>query len=186
MPLTKEQFKGTLLDVSSAWKGLENYIPSIIKDFKIQPSLALEFGVDQGFSSHVFSQLFTKVVGVDAFIGDAHINHKQGDEFYNTILNRFQNTNVDIKRADFRDFIKSEEANKNTYNLVHIDIVHLYQETFECTDWAVTKSNVVILHDTESFPEIKRVCFDVAKKHNLYFYNIPEHFGLGILSKTRI
>ena len=183
---TKEKFNGKLLDVSSAWKGLEDYMIPLIKNFNIQQNIALEFGVDQGYSSHVFSQLFKKVIGVDAFIGDAHINHQQGDDFYNTIKQRFTGTNIDIIRADFRDFIRSEEANKTNYDLIHIDIVHLYQETFECAEWAIQKSNVVILHDTESFPEIKRVCNDISKKHGINFYNIPEHHGLGILSKTKI
>ena len=169
----------TLNDISSAWKGLEDYIIPIIDKFNIKPDCCLEFGVDLGYSSYIFSQVFKKVIGVDKFEGDNHINHPQVDEFYEQIKQVFNNTNVDVVRADFRDFIKD---NNNQYDLIHIDIVHFYDETFECADWAVKHSNVVILHDTCSFPDIDKVCHDITLKHNnVKYYNISEHFGLGVL-----
>ena len=128
----------TLRDISSAWKGLERYIPDIITKLKIETNTALEFGVDHGYSSEALSNLFDKVVGVDSFIGDAHI---------------------------------------------HIDIVHEYQPTYECADWSIQHSDVVVLHDTISFPEIYKVCEDISKKHNANYVNIPNHHGLGVLYK---
>lgn len=168
------------VDVSSAWKGLEDYIFPIIKQFNLKQDIALEFGVDHGYSSDILSQAFNKVVGVDSFVGDIHIIHTQGEEFYNTVKNSFEGTNVEIVRASFEDFIKD---NNNHYDLTHIDIVHEYEPTFACADWAIQHSDVVILHDTESFPEIKRVCQDISAKHDVGFYNITEHFGLGVLYK---
>lgn len=171
------------LDVPSAWKGLERYIPSIITEFNIKPHHCLEFGVDEGYSSHVFSQLFDKVTGVDMFAGDIHIRHDHDEHFYPKIKHRFNNTNVDIIKSDFRDFIKN---NTTRYDLIHVDIVHLYDDTFECTDWAVQQSDVVILHDTCSFPSINQVCVDIAAKHNIGYNNIPHHHGLGILYKKSL
>jgi hypothetical protein len=180
--INKEQWQFTKRDnISTAWKGLEDYIFPIIKHFNIKQNITLEFGVDHGYSTDILSQAFDKVVGVDSFVGDVHINHAQGDGFCNTVKNSFAGTNVEIVRSSFEDFIKN---NTNRYDLIHIDIVHEYEPTFNCTDWAIQHSDVVILHDTESFPEIKKVCQDISAKHHVGFYNITEHFGLGVLYKT--
>ena len=167
--------------ISSAWKGLEDYIVPIIKQFGIQTNTALEFGVDLGYSLDIFSQIFNKVIGVDSFEGDKHIRHEQGDAFYNSVNSSFADTNASLIRSSFEDFISN---NENSYDLIHIDIVHEYIPTFNCADWAIRHSNVVILHDTESFPEIHQVCRDISAKHNVGFYNITEHHGLGVLYKT--
>lgn len=164
--------------VSSAWEGLEDYIFSIIDHCHVNLNNALEFGVDRGYSLHVFSKLFKKVIGVDAFVGDIHIIHQQGEEFYNSVKNSFNNTNVTIIRSLFQDFIKQDNS---FYDLIHIDIVHEYVPTYECADWAMQHSNLVLLHDTISFPDIYKVCEDVAAKHNVLFLNIPHCHGLGIL-----
>lgn len=170
-----------LNDISSAWKGLEDYMIPLVSHFNITPTKALEFGVDHGYSTDILSKVFSSVIGVDLFEGDAHIIHEQGEEFYQNVKNRFRNTNVEIIKSSFEDFI----AKDNTfYDLIHIDIVHLYEPTFKCTEWAVSHSNLVILHDTISFPEIYRVCKDISNKHNFEFYNIPEHHGLGVLYKN--
>ena len=169
-----------LRDVSSAWKGLERYILPIIKHFNADTKTALEFGVDLGYSSEAFSNIFDKVVGVDSFIGDQHINHAQGEAFYKSVCKSFVNSNVDIVKSSFEDFIKD---NGSRYDLIHIDIVHEYIPTYACAEWAVQHSDIVILHDTVSFPEINRVCNDIAANHNIGYMNIQEHFGLGILYK---
>lgn len=166
--------------ISSAWKGLEEYMIPIIKHFKINPKTALEFGVDHGYSSDIFGQLFEKVIGVDMFEGDPHIRHKQGEEFYQTVKNSFKDSNVTILKSSFEDYISKDN---NVYDLIHIDIVHLYEPTFKCAEWAIQHSNVVILHDTMSFPEIYKVCVDLSNKNKINFFNIPEHHGLGILFK---
>lgn len=175
-----EQWPHTLLDVPSAWVGLENYMMPLIKTFNIQQNTALEFGVDHGYSTYIFSKIFDKVIGVDSFEGDCHIAHKQGNNFYNTVKNRFVDTNVELVRSRFEEFITN---NNNRYDLIHIDIVHLYEPTYKCAEWSVDHSDVVILHDTCSFPDIDRVCQDIAKNKNRNYYNIPLCNGLGILYK---
>lgn len=167
-----------LPNVGGAWEGLEYYIPSIIRNLNIQPTSFLEFGVDTGYSSWALSKLFKKGTGVDGFLGDPHIGHSQGEDFYQQVLKRFENTNVTIIRSLFEDYIKNDT---NRYDLIHIDIVHLYEPTYKCAEWSLDHSNVVILHDTCSFPAINDVCIDLAKAKNISYYNIPEHHGLGIL-----
>ena len=70
------------------------------------------------------------------------------------------------------------------YNLAHVDIVHTYEDTFNCGDWCLEHSDVVIFHDTLSFPEVFRACQDLSIKHNLTFYNYEASHGLGILVKV--
>lgn len=177
----REFWNGSILNVNSAWTGLEQFMPSIIRQFNIDPKNALEFGVDEGYSLHIFSELFDNVTGVDLFESDFHIGHSQGDEFYQKILTRFSNyDNIKIVRQDFRDYIKNDTS---YYDLIHIDIVHFYKETYECAEWALQHSNVVILHDTVSFSDINNVCLDLSLKYGVGYYNIPDHHGLGILYK---
>lgn len=168
----------TLQGVSSAWVGLEDFIIPLIRELNIKTDKALEFGVDHGYSSWIFSKIFKSVTGVDSFEGDIHIVHKQGDEFFKTVKERFIGTNVNLVRSRFEDFISS---NNEQYDLIHIDIVHLYEPTYKCAEWALDHSNVVILHDTCSFPEINSVCLDLSKNKSVQYYNIPDHHGLGVL-----
>lgn len=169
-----------LLNVPSAWIGLENYILSIIKNFNLKTNCALEFGVDYGFSTYILSKIFKSVIGVDAFLSDIHIVRKQGDDFYYETKQNLKNTNVDLYRLDYQSFIKN---NNDKFDLIHIDIVHLYEQTYQCAEWAINHSNLVILHDTCEFPEVHSVCRDLSLKYKLGFTNIDKHYGLGILYK---
>lgn len=164
----------------SAWLGLERIIPDIIRDFKIPTQLALEFGVDKGYSSSVLSNFFEKVIGVDTFQSDAHTGKRDSEQYEITKNNLKQFCNIELVKSSFEEYISN---NENHYNLVHIDIVHEYEPTFKCAEWAVMHSNITILHDTESFPAIKLVCQHVAARHNIKFYNYTQNNGLGILVK---
>lgn len=164
----------------SAWHGIERYIPDVIRDFNIERDTALEFGVDKGYSTTVLANFFRSVTGVDTFEGDIHAGKRDNDLFNITKNNLSSFSNITVIKDDFYNFISHHNSH---YNLVHIDIVHEYEPTFDCAEWAVQHSDIVLLHDTESFPEIKRVCSDIACKYNLKFYNFKEHFGLGILIK---
>lgn len=178
MNIEKNTWPYIIEDRISAWKGLENYIIPIMNEFSIQPNLMLEFGVDYGYSTKLFSKIFKKVIGVDTFLSDIHTEHNQGDDFYYEVKNFLNNSNIDLLRMNYKSFIKN---NTDFYDLIHIDIIHTYTETFECAEWSINHSNVVILHDTISFPEINKVCEDLKLKYNLNYYNIPNHHGLGIL-----
>ena len=178
MNIQKKSWLGHIPNRQTMWAGLECYIPSIIKELNINPKKALEFGVEYGYSLHIFAQLFSEAVGVDTFNGDEHAG-VQENNIFKQVADSFKNTNVSIFKSDFRDFI---ECHNSIYDLIHIDIIHTYKETFDCLEWSIFHSDVVILHDTCSFPEINRVCEDMVKKYPNYgYYNIPEHFGLGII-----
>lgn len=182
--IKKSKWNKTFLDVPTGWKGLENYMPSIIDCFNIKQKSALEFGVDSGYSLHILSQLFDNVTGVDLFESDEHIGHIQGDEFYEGVMSIFsQFNNTKIVRQDFREYIKTDTKQ---YDLIHVDIVHLYDQTYQCAEWSIFHSNVIMLHDTISYSDVNQVCLDLSKKYNLGYYNICDCHGLGILYKKEI
>lgn len=178
-PFNQQDWKGTLLKVPTGWKGLETFMVPIMERYNIKNDLALEFGVDSGYSCHVLSQLFNKVIGVDTFQGDIHIGHSQGDEFFKQTKERLNRPNIELVRANYKDYIKTDNRN---YDLIHIDIVHLYNETFECAEWSIQHSRVVILHDISSFNAIHKVCADLEAKHKVIFNRtITNYHGLGVL-----
>ncbi len=170
-----------LLDVVSAWKGLEMIIGDIITRFGIDREKCIEFGVEFGYSSVVFSNFFERVTGVDTFEGDIHTENK---------LEHFQQTrerlkpygNIHLVKSDYRDWIVRDNQR---YNLAHVDIVHSYKETFECGIWAARHSDCVIFHDTESFPEVRKAVKDITRATGQQLYNYPYHYGLGILVDTK-
>ena len=166
-----------LIDNVTAWKGLELIIEDILDRFNVERTSCIEFGVEFGYSSVVFSNYFEKVVGVDIFMGDEHTNYK-GNHYERTksALSKFDN--ITLKKADYKDWIKEDESN---YDFAHVDIVHNYKETYECGLWAVNHSKCTIFHDTESFPEVRRAVIDIAKKSGRTLYNYPYHHGLGII-----
>lgn len=165
------------IEVTTAWKGLELIIEDILNQFNIERNSCIEFGVEFGYSSVVFSNYFKKVTGVDIFVGDIHTSHK-GDHYEETKKSLIDFENIELFRSDYKDWIKKDT---NQYDFAHVDIIHNYKETYECGLWAVQHSKCCIFHDTESFPEVRRAVFDIAKKTGKTAYNYPYHYGLGII-----
>ena len=162
---------------SQAWVGLEKIILDIIEFSKISPNSALEFGVEFGYSTAVLANYFNKVIGVDIFTGDTHAGH-YGDIFELTKSNLAGFGNIELIKSDYRDYISSR---KETFDMIHIDIIHTYEETFECGMWSAHHSGCTIFHDTQSFPEVKKAVADIAKKTGKKFYNYRKCNGLGII-----
>ena len=65
-----------IIQVSSAWIGLEQIIDDILDRFDIKRDKCIEFGTEYCYSTVVFSNYFRKVKGVDTFLGDVHSGHK--------------------------------------------------------------------------------------------------------------
>lgn len=162
---------------NSAWGDIPTIIKDIIKRFDIKTEKDLEFGTEFGYSTSAFANYFDKVVGVDIFTGDIHAG-LVNDHYEETKTNLSSWENIELVKSDYRDYIKD---NDERFDMIHIDIIHTYNETFECGEWAINHSDIVVFHDTLSFPEIKRVCENLAMIHNLEFHNYPHSHGLGIL-----
>jgi hypothetical protein len=165
------------LRVDSAWKGVESIIGAIISQFHIGTSRCLEFGVEFGYSTVALSSFFDSVIGVDTFAGDQHTVNKE-DIFGETLVRLSHFSNIQVVRSDFRDWIKRDDS---SYDLIHVDIVHKYNETFACGLWSALHSQCVIFHDTESFPAVKRAVIEISRRTGKSFYNFSESNGLGIL-----
>lgn len=166
-----------LLPVVTAWAGLELIIEDIIERFDLGTDSCIEFGVEFGYSSVVFSNYFNKVVGVDIFIGDEHTDYK-GDHYDQTKASLAEFKNITLHKSDYREWIKKDVHH---YDFSHVDIVHNYKETYDCGLWAARNSTCTIFHDTESFPEVRRAVIDIAKDSGKKVYNYPFHNGLGII-----
>jgi predicted O-methyltransferase YrrM len=166
-----------VVDVPSAWKGLEGILHDLINRFGINPNLALEFGVEHGFSTSALASYFRKVIGVDPFGEYANFS-----SYLTTMRTLRDYPNVSLVNMGYEDFIKVDVYDR--YDLIHVDISnpdHNYATTYPCGEWSVQHSDCVIFHDTISYPDVMRVCKDLANKYDLEFYNFPDYNGLGIL-----
>jgi hypothetical protein len=166
-----------ILQVNSAWKGIESILSDIIDRFYIGTDRCLEFGVEYGYSTAALSFFFNAVIGVDTFAGDMHTDNK-GDVYDETAKRLASFDNIKLVRSDYRDWMKHDN---DFYNLIHVDIVHTYSDTFACGLWSANHSQCVIFHDTESFPTVKRAVTEIARLTNKRLYNFKESNGLGIL-----
>src|SRR5271156_4754824 len=173
-----------LIDVPTAWRGNESILEDIIERFQISPKRAIEFGVQHAYSTAALANYFTHVIGVDTFAGDEMAGVGDPDHTFvgtQEALKDFQN--ITLARTSYQDWIRKDDS---LYDLCHIDVVHTYEDTYTCADWAVSHTDVTILHDTQSFPDVMYACKAIAEDWNLYLYNYPHQHGLGILSRREI
>jgi len=171
------QLPSRILSQPTAWKGMESILGDLIQRFNIGTRHCLEFGVEYGYSTAALSSFFDSVTGVDIFCGDKHTVNKS-DIFVETSSRLAAFNNIRLVRSDYRDWIVTDH---NSYDLVHVDIVHTYLDTFTCGLWSANHAQCAIFHDTLSFPAVKRAVLDIARQTGKRFYNFEESYGLGIL-----
>ncbi|UHG94880.1 class I SAM-dependent methyltransferase [Spirosoma oryzicola] len=171
-----------MINIMSAWRGLELIIEDILIRFNLNRTSCIEFGVEFGYSTVALSNYFDKVIGVDTFEGDKHTFNKK-EHFDKTRARLSVYENIDLIKSDYQSWIPND---KNYYDFAHVDIVHSYKETYECGLWAAQNSDCVIFHDTESFLEVRRAVIDISKDTGYDMYNYPYHFGLGILVNPNV
>jgi hypothetical protein len=165
------------LQVVSAWKGIESILADIIERFELNKGRCLEFGVEHGYSTAALSCYFESVTGVDTFLGDVHTRDNR-DLYAETSSSLSNFDNIQLVRSDYREWTAKDDS---FYDLIHVDIVHTYADTFACGQWSAMHSKCVLFHDTESFPTVKQAVTDIARKMRKRFYNFKESNGLGIL-----
>ena len=169
------------LEVPSAWVGIESILRALMKRFDIRGGRCLEFGVEHGYSTVALSNFFETVVGVDTFKGDAHTRDFR-DLFTDTSQRLAAYPNIHLVRRDYRDWIAKDTT---SYDLIHVDIVHTYVDTFNCGLWSAHHAHCVLFHDTETFPSVKQAVIDIARTTGKHFHNFKESCGLGILVSER-
>ena len=173
-----------MIDVPSAWDGNELIIEDLIERFQIAPKRCIEFGVQHAFSTAALANYFTHVIGVDTFAGDEMAGIGDPDHTFRGTEEALKGfTNITLARTSYQDWIRKDDSE---YDLVHVDIVHTYEDTYRCGRWACGASDVIILHDTLSFPEVMAAVKDLASDCGMYFYNYPHSYGLGILSRREV
>jgi hypothetical protein len=165
-----------VLPVATAWKGIESVLGDLIQRFGIGTDRCLEFGVEHGYSTAALSCFFETVIGVDTFLGDKHSTKK--DIFAETSERLACFNNIKLFRSDYRAWTTKDES---FYDLIHVDIIHTYVDTFACGLWSAGHAQCVLFHDTESFPAVKRAVIDISRRTGKHFYNFKESNGLGIL-----
>jgi len=172
-----------LLDVPSAWVGVENALACIFADFRrTYTGLAVEIGTDYGYSAAALSNFFDHVTTVDFFRseqGDSQTGYRDPDQF-ERVTGLLADFPVTVVCADFRDWIRDDYPK---VDCVHADLVHDYQPTYEALRWAVDHTDLVLAHDSRAFPEVMRALKDVAVESGCLLYEWPERWGLGILSR---
>ena len=183
IPLERNHSLRLATQMGSAWGDIPTIIGDIIKRFDISTESAIEFGVEWGYSTSALSNYFNKVVGVDIFTGDIHAGFK-GDIYDMTseFLKDFEN--IELHKASYQQYISEERSER--YNLAHVDIVHTYEDTYKCGEWCIKHCDIVVFHDTTSFYDVYRACYDLASHYDLEFYNYKLSNGLGILVKKNV
>lgn len=166
-----------VLAPATAWEGIESILGDLIQRFQVGTHRCLEFGVEYGYSTVALSGFFDSVTGVDTFCGDIHTENKS-DIFAQTSQRLSAFDNIRLVRSDYREWITKDES---FYDLIHVDIVHTYADTFDCGLWSAQHASCVLFHDTLSFPAVKRAVVDIARDTGKKFYNFEESYGLGIL-----
>jgi hypothetical protein len=169
-------------DVVSAWVGIERIMNPMIRDFKLNTKRALEFGVEWGYSTSIFAGCFDEVIGIDTFTGDVHSGIKE-DHFTHTSNSLKDFKNIHLVKSDWQTWA-NEISSDERFDLIHIDIIHDYHNTFSAGDWACKHSDFVIFHDVVSFQEVDLAVKDLARKWNMSYYYYPLYNGLGILTKN--
>lgn len=173
----RREAPGRRLEVASAWTGIENILSELIERFQINTDVCLEFGVEHGFSTVALSYYFDRVIGVDTFRGDKHTINKS-NIYEETVSQLSEYKNIELVCSDYRGFIREQHG---CFGLIHVDIVHTFEDTFACGLWSARHSQSTIFHDTESFPQVKRAVKEIARATGKKFFNFRDCNGLGIL-----
>ncbi len=162
----------------SAWGDIPTILEDVVERFCKERKRALEFGVEYGYSTSAISNYFEEVTGVDTFSGDIHSGIKNSCHFDQTVLDLKEWQNISLVKSNYKDFILEDHGQ---FDLIHVDIIHTYEDTFNCGMWCAESSPVVVFHDTMKFKDVMRAVTDIAVKKNLEFYNYRPSNGLGIL-----
>ena len=173
--IPKYRNKIPLVDSESVWANISTIIWDIIHRFDLKQDRALEFGVYRGCSTSALGHYFKEVIAVDLFEGNTILGRST---VYERVRESLKNYPVRLIMADYKEYINDDTQPK--YDLIHIDIIHTYEDTFACGDWACKYSDCVIFHDT-GMPDIHECVTDLAEKHSMTYYNFEEGCWLGIL-----
>lgn len=183
LPAYPKESPVPLPSVPTSWNGLEKIIPDLIDRSGINTDLAIEFGVWHGYSTAALANNFKRVIGVDTFEGDVLPGTNDTPMLDTTRKTLEPWANIELVKMRFQDYFRNLTLKPD---LIHIDIVHTYEDTYACGVLALNACDMAIFHDTESFPEVKRALCDLVRLHGMNFRNYYQCHGLGILTWRHI
>jgi predicted O-methyltransferase YrrM len=165
---------------TSSWIGLECLLADLLDRWCPARAVALEFGVEHGYSAVALANYFATVIGIDPFgqqTATAPIEPMRDRARRNVA----PYANIVLVEEPWQQFTAAAPLDAR-YDLVHVDAEHGYYDTFGIGDWACAHARVVLFHDTISFPDtvMPAVCA-LAERHSRVFYNYDQFHGLGIL-----
>jgi hypothetical protein len=173
------------IQAPDGWAPNEQILPALLQDFALRSDSALEFGVQHGYSTAALAHYFDRVTGVDTFAGDEHSGMGDPAETMAFAISNLRPfPNVTLAQSDFRVWIEAQPQDAH-YDLVHVDLAHRFDDTYDAGLWAVAHSDCVLFHDTVSFREVASAMVQLAAEHHLTAFNYPVRFGLGILRHGR-
>lgn len=169
-----------LVDEGSLWQNISTILKDIIVRFNLKTDLALEFGTYWGCSASALAHYWKKVITVDPFMGN---EESARYEMYYKVMKSLKHLPVSVIIGGYEEYIKNDLYDR--YDIVHIDIIHSYEDTYASGEWAVQHSDCVIFHDT-GIPRVRSAVRDIAEKFDMDFYNFEEGCWLGILVKKYV
>lgn len=171
-----------IADKERAWGDIPNILKDIITRFGLKTNVALDLGVLFGYSTYALSLYFDKVIGVDTFKNNRFNYLDMREDHYEEVVELLNICpNIELVQSLWQDYAKTETINR--YDLIHLDMIHSYRETFIAGEWALQHTDCAIFHDTISNKTVMKACDDLATKYDFEFYNYQHSHGLGILIK---
>jgi predicted O-methyltransferase YrrM len=169
-------------DFTTAWIGHEDFADWLVR--LMQPKVIVELGVWDGFSLIAWARpAIGQVYGIDWFKGDPQAGIKNPDEMERKCVQNILNSgcpNIHLLRSSFDDGAKSW---KGPIDILHIDGQHTYAAvSHDFATWSpfVRKGGVIVMHDTQSFPNDVGRFFREIQSPKCEFKHAH---GLGVILK---
>lgn len=166
--------------IPSAWTGHREFAGWLVN--LIKPKIIVDLGVDYGYSTFSFAvPNIGTVYAIDLFEGDKHTGIRNTyEEFTGNVkwLEEKHNiSNIVVEKGLFNEI---EKQWTQKIDILHIDGLHTYdavKNDFETWEKYLTKDSVVLFHDIESFPEVKKFWSELSG----HKYEFKHSAGLGVL-----
>lgn len=166
--------------IITAWRGHEQFAHWLVQT--VDPSTTVDLGIDYGFSTIELARYNEgKVYGIDWFQGDAQAGYRNIEEQARKHVADSGFQNIEIRKQTFDEAVI--HFGYNSIDICHIDGAHDHasvKHDFDTWFPKVREGGVILLHDTESFPN------DVGRFFNELPYpkfKFTHSHGLGVVTK---
>lgn len=165
-----------LKDWETAWAGHARFAIWLVK--KMKPSVVVDLGVGQGYSTFVFGLAGAdEIYGIDWF-DDMYVLHELRERRETMGLQ-----SIKFLQGDFSSFAKIWSL---PIDILHIDGTHDYNAVWrDFNEWNgfVKDSGVILMHDTVSYLDHVGRFFDEIEEYHRR--NFEHEMGLGVVTKDK-